>query len=55
MGGQGNDQIPTHIREELGVEVLAVKEIDSLQVDIHTELSAKWYKYTPQPIRSLLN
>ena len=34
------------MREELGVKVPTLNEVDRLVLDFHIELSAKWYKYT---------
>ena len=36
----------TYMREELGIEVLTLTKIDSLILEFHIELSAKWHKYT---------
>ena len=36
----------TYMREELGIEVLTLTKVDSLILELHIELSAKWHKYT---------
>ena len=45
-GKAAETKIPTHNLQVLGVEVPSLNDVDNLGIDVHVELSTKWYIYT---------
>ena len=45
-GKAAKTEIPTHNLQVLGIEISSLNNVDNLGIDVHVELSTKWYIYT---------